>query len=214
VNRSNESPRTREGERPPARPAPSPLRWRTVAAIGLIGYGALAAVPAVRNFDLIDGDTVAYIRLARYLLAGHFWDAASSMWSPLLSWCMVPLLAVGLDSLHACRIVLLAWGAGFVLAFALLLERFSPITRAWQVAAILLASALAAHWAISISQPDLMVATLLMVYFWCVLDSRLLHSRRRQLACGVLGGAAYLAKAYALPFFLAHYAFVLALRGY
>ena len=148
-------------------------------------------------------------------LKGSFWEAVSGTWSPMLSWCIAPLIALGVDGLHACRIVPLAWGAGLVLACALLLERFPPMTRTWQLVTIGLIASMAAHWAIAISQPDMGLAALLMAYFWCVLDPRLLHSRRRQLACGILGGVAYLTKAYArLPFFLVHYAFVLTLRGY
>ncbi len=56
----------------------------------------------------------------------------------------------------------LAWGAGLVLACALLLERFPPMTRTWQLVTIGLIASMAAHWAIAISQPDMGLAALLM----------------------------------------------------
>jgi hypothetical protein len=198
----------------PAESPRPPLSWPALAMFGLLCYGALVAVPAARNFDLLDGDTVAYVRLSKYLVEGRWAESVSSHWAPLLSWCMAPLLALGMDGLHACRTVLLAGGAGMVLAFTLLLGRFGPTSRLWQLVAVGLLAALAAHWAVSISHPDVIMAALLMVYFWCVLDPSLLAGRRRQFACGLLGGAACLAKAYALPFFVAHFVMTAVLRRY
>src|SRR5262249_36824814 len=60
-------------------------------------------------------------------------------------------------------------------------------------------------WSMEIITPDLLVAVLLTYYFWMALDPATAGRAPRAFACGLLGGLAYLAKAYAFPFFVAHF---------
>jgi hypothetical protein len=174
-------------------------------------YLALAAWSAVRNADQINPDGVCYIRLAGYLAGGRATDSISSYWSPLISWCMAPLLAVGIDGLHAARAVLLIWGAVFVLASGALIMRFTVLPPLWGALALALVAAATVHWTIWIT-PDVILAACLMAYFSCVTHGGLLRSRRQQFLAGICGGVACLAKAYALPFFLVHFPSAIALR--
>jgi hypothetical protein len=61
---------------------------------------------------------------------------------------------------------------------------------------------------------DLLLAALLLFYLDAVLDERLARSWRCALGAGALGGATYLAKLYALPFFAVHYSLVVLARGW
>jgi hypothetical protein len=53
--------------------------------------------------------------------------------------------------------------------------------------------------------PDLLVAVILVVYLGVVIGADYPRSLWQGAACGLLGALAYLAKAYAFPFFLAHF---------
>jgi hypothetical protein len=53
--------------------------------------------------------------------------------------------------------------------------------------------------------PDLLVAVILVVYLGVVVGADYPRSLWQGAACGLLGALAYLAKAYAFPFFLAHF---------
>jgi hypothetical protein len=60
--------------------------------------------------------------------------------------------------------------------------------------------------------PDLPMFALLMAYCSVVILPNLIKNRRLQVLCGVFGGLAYLAKSYALPFFLVHFTFSLGIH--
>ncbi len=82
-----------------------------VVLAALLLYAALAAVGVLRNPDEINPDAVSYIHLADHLAHGRLALSVASHWSPLISWCIAPLLALGVDGLLAGRLVLVAWGA-------------------------------------------------------------------------------------------------------
>ena len=185
---------------------------RPVTLAALVAYVALVVPAAINNVERVNPDGVCYIRLAQHIAEGRAWESVSSWWPPLISWCMAPLLAAGVDGLAAARIVLAAWGAVLVAAAAVLARHLADLSGAWRPLPPLLIAGAAVYWAINLISPDLIVAACLMLYFNAVLHPRLLESRGRQLLCGLLGGVAYLAKAYALPFFLVHFLFTVILR--
>jgi hypothetical protein len=190
--------------------APSPPKrasgWEWAAPLSIY---ALAVIPlAWLARDQINPDGVAYIRNAMYLAQGRFAASASGYWSPLLSWCMTPLLAAGVDGLYAARIVLALWGAGLVAAGVLFLRRWGrplDIEPAWRAAAGGVLAIGAAVWATLGITPDVMLSTCLLVYAALATDGDFVRRRWGPLWCGITGGLAFLAKAYALPFVLAHF---------
>ncbi len=60
-------------------------------------------------------------------------------------------------------------------------------------------------WAFSLVTPDLLLVALLLWYLVALTSSRYGSRLRYAVAAGLLGGAAYLAKGYAFPFFLVHF---------
>ena len=191
---------------------PKPRTPRFVTLAALIVYLALIVPAAVSNVERVNPDGISYICLARNLSEGRLFDSVSSWWSPLISWCIAPLLAVGVDGLAAARIVLAAWGAVLLVGAIALARRLSDLRAPWSLLPALLIALAAVFRAIRVISPDVIVAACLMLYFHATLHPRLLESRWRQFACGLLGGVAFLAKAYALPFVLVHFTFVLLLR--
>jgi hypothetical protein len=66
-------------------------------------------------------------------------------------------------------------------------------------------------YALTDTTPDLLVAVILTIYIGVVIGKDYPRSLWQGAACGLLGALAYLAKAYAFPFFVAHF---VAVSGY
>ena len=188
-------------------------RWEWAVALAVY---TIAVVPlAWLAREQINPDAVSYVRNAMYLAQGRPADSISGYWSPLLSWCIAPPLAAGLDGLYAARIVLGLWGAGLVCAALLFLRRWSgplELGPAWRAGTGSVLGIAAAAWATAGITPDLLLATCLLVYAALSTDGDFIRRRWGPLWCGLVGGVAFLAKAYALPFILAHYTLALLLH--
>jgi hypothetical protein len=180
--------------------------------LALALYLPLAVLGSCHRADDVNTDTLVYARFAGYIAEGRFADTVTGCWSPLLPWSAGPLVALGMDPLYALRAVLVTSGTALVLACWLFLRRLAPLPRAWTLAAILSVALVAAYMAVSYPNPDILLAAWLWLYFTAVMDPRLMERRWLQATCGFCCGAAYLAKSYAFPFFLAHYPLTLVLR--
>ncbi len=178
----------------------------------LVLYAILAGLAAVAQRDQINRDAIAYIRNAVYLSQGRLLDSVSGYWSPLLSWSLAPFMYFGCDGLYASRLVLGLWGAVLVGGAAVFVGRCTALAFPWNAIVLMLVSLAAAQWTTARITPDLLLGALAIWYFGLTAKSDLLLSRRAQLLAGALGGLAYLAKAYAFPFFLAHYSFSVCLH--
>src|SRR5207244_8669638 len=67
-------------------------------------------------------------------------------------------------------------------------------------------------WASSLVTPDLLLVCFLLFYLRAMFQSAAESRTRTAVVAGLLGGLAYLAKAYALPFVVAHFTLVHAVR--
>jgi hypothetical protein len=162
-------------------------------------------VPLAFHFsDQINPDGVAYLRIAGYYLTGDVRKAVSGYWSPLYSWLLMPWLAVGVPGLLATKLLGASLAVAWVIGMALLGRRYveSAVTRRLLVAT---AAVSVLSWSIEVITPDLLLAVMLTFYFYTVSDPAIMTTPGRAFACGILGGLAYLAKAYAFPFFIVHF---------
>jgi hypothetical protein len=181
----------------------------TPLALILIGY-VLAAVwvlPLVRW--QLNPDGVSYILAARRILSGDFLGAASAHWSPLFSWMLVPLLAARIEPLLACKLLTDAIGAATIVAMWLIAPLFAR-RRSVQIIVTAAFAPIVLAWASSLITPDLLLVCVLLFYLRAIFRSA--GDRRTTIVAGLLGGLAYLAKAYALPFVVAHFTLVHAVR--
>jgi hypothetical protein len=121
---------------------------------------------------------------------------------------------LGYDGLYAARAVLVFWGAAMVVTFGLLLYRFTWLNDLWKLAALMVVALATAEVAGNYITPDVIVAAWLFAYFAVAVHPELMKRRRLQVLAGVLGGVAYLAKAYAFPFVLIHVPLTLVIRGW
>lgn len=180
------------------------MRRGALLAVPLAVYAALEISAAHANADRINPDAVCYLRNALYWTEGRFTDAVSGYWSPLLSWCIAPLLASGMDALHAAYLVLGLWGAALVVASRVVLARIGGLPAWLGLIALVLIAECTVTWSATVF-PDVILAACLMAYAGAALSPGLFEGRRAALAAGALGGLAYLAKVYGFPFFLLHW---------
>jgi len=178
----------------------------------LFGYAVLAALVQAHCTDLLSSDGECYLRIAVTTAHGDFRHAVFGHWSPLGSWLTVPLVAGGMVPRHAFRVMIGLWGAAAVVGAWRLAGRFGS-SGAWRIAATACAAVLAAEFSAE-HRVDLLLAALLLFYLDAVMDERLLTSRRWAAGVGALGGVAYLAKLYALPFFAVHYTLMVLAQGW
>src|SRR5881394_3864362 len=170
----------------------------------LLVYGMVALKLGLADREVMNGDTVSYVRRAGYLLRGDFYHFISEHFSLMICWLMAPLVAAGIDGLYAARIVTGCIGAAHLVLVIKLSERLLAVHWIWRLLLGLALAPFLAFVAIRAITPDHLLAAWLVGYFIIVLDPALPRSRWRQFAAGIVGGMAYLAKAFALPFVLVH----------
>ncbi|HEV8293161.1 MAG TPA: hypothetical protein VGP94_14600, partial [Tepidisphaeraceae bacterium] len=171
-----------------------------VYTLPLILYALLAIPLGIRHREMMNADAMCYIRRAGYLLHGDFYYFLSEHWSLMISWLMAPLQAIGMDGLYAARIVTVFIGALYMLCFTALARRLLAVHWIWHLLAGMVIAPFIASVAIRVITPDLLLGAWLVLYMLVVLDPRLPDTRGRQFLAGVVGGVAYLAKAFAFPF--------------
>ena len=177
----------------------------------LMAYAVLAAVVQVQCADLLSSDGENYLRMAVYYVKGDWDHAIFGHWSPLGAWMTVPLVAAGMAPRYAFRLMIGLWGALAVAGTWRLAGRFGM--GVWlRAAATVCAAALAVEFSAD-HRVDLLLTGLLLFYLDATMDERLLEPRGWAHLAGVLAGMAYLAKLYALPFFVAHFTLVVLVRG-
>jgi hypothetical protein len=176
---------------------------------------AILVVPAVwLRRGQINPDSICYIRLSTYLLRHDWSHAVSGYWSPLFPWCMAPLLATGMEGLVAAHVMLGVIGAVYLIAAHQLLKQFDAIQPAARFWMMMIAALVTVRLVVKIISPDLLMAAILLFYLAAMHRRDVLRRPMLAFLAGILGGLAYLAKAYALPFFIAHFLLTLLLRGW
>jgi len=178
----------------------------------LAGYAVLAAIIQGHCVDLLTSDGECFLRMARYYAQGDFAHAVFGHWSPLAAWMAAPLVVAGVPARVAFRVLIGLWGAGAVFGVWRLAGRLGE--RSWlRTGAVGGAALMAVEFGMD-HRVDLLVTALLLLVVDASLDERLLGSARRAAALGALGGVAYLAKLYALPYFVAYSFAALAVRAW
>lgn len=169
--------------------------------------GACYQLPRVRY--QINPDGISYLAIAERYLTGDFGAALNSYWSPLFSWLLAPLLALGIEPLLACKVLTFATGMATLFAGWILSKRYTRVIaiRA-AITAALIPMILA--WAASLVTPDILMVCFLAYYAYFISDPAM--GRRSMLLAALFGALAYLAKSYAFVFIPIHFAGVAAGR--
>ncbi|MGZ4810146.1 MAG: hypothetical protein ACXV7D_12545, partial [Thermoanaerobaculia bacterium] len=117
----------------------------------------------------------------------------------------------GIEPLVACKLLTDSIGAAAIVASWMI----APFFTCRRDVRIIIAAAfapIALAWASSLITPDLLLACILLFYLLAMFRSERDASIGATIVAGLLGGLAYLAKSYALPFFVAHFTLVHSIR--
>lgn len=185
-------------------------RWLLGA---LLAYVVAAAVLLPHYRCCIDNDGTAYISEARKFAAGEFLAAVNGHWSPLLPLTLAPLFRLGVPETWALKLHILATGLLTLFGAYRLMFRFRltpPVRRG----ALAVLTPMILYYALIRPTPDLLAMGLFLGYYLRV--SREDYGARPTdgLWCGLWATAAYLAKAYMLPFFVLHFFLASGLQGW
>jgi hypothetical protein len=173
-----------------------------IASLAL--YLALCGTALPWFLRRVGPDAVSYISVAMKYRDGHFADAVNGFWSPAFSWLLAPFVRLGPPPEAIARCLQVLIGAGTLTAIWWLCLRLD-LPRAVRRFVTLGCVPAVALYALSETSPDLLVAALLTVYIGVVVAEGYPRSTAEAAAAGAIGGLAYLAKAYAFPFFLLHF---------
>lgn len=181
----------------------------------MFGYAVRYGTDPQSGF-VANPDIISYLRLAGYIAEGNFQQSITGWWGPMISWLLAPFLYFGVDGIIAARIVVALSGLGLVISSWLLAKRLN-LSDDVRLIVSLIASLLISRWTVNNEidlTPDLLLAALIVLYFYLATTPDLLINKKAALLCGVVAGLAYLSKHYALPFFMVHFPATLVLMGY
>ncbi|MDD4004043.1 MAG: hypothetical protein PHW69_02435, partial [Elusimicrobiaceae bacterium] len=161
----------------------------------------------------VDADGISYISIARRYLEGDFGGALNGYWGPLLSWALAAFMAAGIKPLLAAKLFGLLSGGALLAGLhrllgltgcggkprATFLYAFMPVVYSYFC---------------NIISPDLAVAVFTVWYLAWALNRNYIARPCYAVYCGLAGALAFFSKSYALPFFMAHFTVVNALRYY
>ena len=174
------------------------MRSKTFLVWLFAAYGCALLAVAVYFRHALNVDAVAYLRIAHYYATGNMSLALSGYWSPLASWVMAPLLALGLPPLVVAR----GFMAGSALVFlwgCLAVFRALQLPPKWTLTGAVLAALAGVYWSVQFITPDLLVSGIIGLAFNRVRAAQAGKSALLFAIAGLLWGLAYLAKAVAFP---------------
>lgn len=177
----------------------SPLIFNLALMFILCGY--LVLMNSIHS-NAINPDGLSYLTIARSFAEGHL--VVRGYWSPLISFSLAPLIALGLDPYIAFRGITQVSGTGLVLV-GILIGRRVGLKRIEQ-----LAVGLAIALSLLVNQPylvtpDLFAATILGFYIYFLIDKSMhLRPLRSGTTIGLVAALSYYARYYNFPFLLIH----------
>src|SRR5215469_2988544 len=174
------------------------LLWRASLVAAFLVQIVLAGKSAWLFRDSLNPDTVSYMRIAQYYLSGQTDLMVSGEWSPLLSWLIVPWLMVFDDPLLAAHAAVAVSAVGFLFGCFCVLRAVRLPGTAIMIGTWITAF-LSAAWSVFVVTPDLLMAGLFCYGTSLLLSNKWIANVRRAFGAGIVLGAAYLAKAIALP---------------
>ncbi len=151
------------------------------------------------------GDVVSYLSIADKYIEGNLFDAINGVWSPLLSWLMIPFIYLDTDRLITFRLINFIATIPIFYYLAKLLSDLGISILRWRMITLIGLIPLLHYYALFLCTPDLLVASLLLIYFYHLSPNKYLNSVSKGFVSGIFGGLSFLAKAYSLPFFLFHF---------
>lgn len=159
----------------------------------------------------INPDGISYISVARKYLAGDFGGAINGYWGPIYSWLLMPFLYFGIEALLASKVLALAIGVATLIGLWRLSYRFE-MTEAIRMVILLSAVPVVSTFGFFYITPDALLTCIILFYLSVIFRDEYERGIKKGIVCGALGGAAYLSKSFAFPFFISHFVLMNAVR--
>jgi hypothetical protein len=178
-----------------------------LAVVWGLGTGLLIWGAYQLRFVLTNIDGFSYIRIAELYHAGDLSEAINGYWSPMVSWSMLPFMALGVNSQLAFMFASAAWSSLGLAAGTWFVWKFSG--RNLFAALIMeITTLLLCLGSLHNQTPDLLVVSWVLIFVWALseLDSGLdTGTRAARIRSGALLGAVcaigYFVKAFIVPVF-------------
>jgi len=169
----------------------------TAIIVGFAAANLLRALYLQWSFSI---DGLSYLQISRQYAAGEF--VVRGYWAPLISWLAALPVSLGASPEISARVIITAAGAAGTLAAVALAARIG-VRRSGQLM-VALFSALLFTYITDISA-DVLSTTIMLAYFWLLLDQRIIrHPMRLGVLAGGLAALAYFARAYNFIYIVVH----------
>jgi hypothetical protein len=149
-------------------------------------------------------DELSYITIALKYYSGNYSDAINGIWSPLISWLLVPFIVIGTFPPFAVKILQII--VGFLILF-IMSKLFEEFDIEQSVSTLFLCGLviILLFFVFFTGTPDLLFAFLVILYIYLLITNYFSYSIKTSFVLGVLGCLIYLAKAYGFLFFILHF---------
>ncbi len=165
----------------------------------------LLLIPGWHFYQYIfDVDGIGYAAIAEYYVRGELREAINGQWSPLHCWLIIPFIKIGISSVIAFKITNTFFALGILYCIHDYLRR-SDLKAPIQLATLLTSVIILTSYTWHELAADLLLAFILLLYFKITISDDFHLNKKKVIVAGLLGGFAYLTKAYAFPFFLIHF---------
>lgn len=177
------------------------INWSALVPLIFAAYFVFGLIFAWLYRYQINPDGISYIQIAEQYRLGNWHHAINGYWGPLISWLLVPLLALDLSPQVAFRLLNWAIG-GLTLYGAWRISRHFDLSELVRTAFLFLSALMIVTWSVSVITPDLLVVCILVFVLDRIFSTNHTGDILHPIGCGLLGGLAYLAKPFAFVFIL------------
>ena len=156
----------------------------------------------------IDPDGFSYIGIAQKYLAGDFANAINGCWGPMISWLLIPVLAVGIKPLVGFKILTSIIGLLTLFQSYKTLQKLA-IDSSLFLPSLLCLAIILLNFALTLVAPDLLFA----FFGMCFVNLLLSYNQNQQgftssILMGAIGAMLFLTKNYGLPFFIVTFSLI------
>lgn len=150
----------------------------------------------------LNPDGVSYMGIAQKYLSRDFENAINGYWGPLISWLMLPLLAIGFKPMVSANLLLVSIGFLVVLTSNTVIKKMNiiPFLHFLVIDVISIAVVFFVYRAIS---PDLLFVLFSLFFLIQILNESLKSNKLAGIFFGMTGAGLYLTKSFGFPFFIA-----------
>ena len=156
----------------------------------------------------LDPDGISYIGIAQKYLVGDFDNAINGCWGPMISWLLIPFLALGIKPLVGFKTL-----TGFIGLLTLhqsykTLQKLE-VDKSLYLPSLLCLAIIILNFALTLVAPDLLFAFLGMCFVNGLLSFfNNQRSYAQSIFLGVIGAMLFLTKNYGLPFFIVTFSLI------